>query len=119
MLRRFNSGYQDGKYGLPSGHVEENEMPIASIKREVAEEVGVKIENPLFSNIVYNTKGGYSSYICLFFKTNKWSGELKNCEEDKCDDLQWFEKDNLPSNIVSEVKRGIENYLTGITYSEL
>lgn len=119
MLRRVNTGYQDGKYGLPSGHVEEEEMPFESVKREAKEEVGVKIESPEFSNIVYNTKGGYANYICLFFKTSKWSGEIKNCEEEKCDDIGWFEKNNLPTNTVPEVKVGIENYKNNIRYSEI
>ncbi|QQS38937.1 NUDIX hydrolase [Candidatus Woesebacteria bacterium] len=39
---RANLGKESGMYGLPSGHVEENESLIEAIKREVAEETGIK-----------------------------------------------------------------------------
>ena len=44
LLRRKNTGYMDGWYGLPSGHIEDNETPVQALKREVKEESGLNIE---------------------------------------------------------------------------
>ena len=42
-LRRFNTGYKDGEYGLVSGHVEEGENLKAAMIREACEEVGITL----------------------------------------------------------------------------
>lgn len=44
MMRRHNTGYQDGKYGLPSGHLEEKEFATVGTIREVAEEIGIVLK---------------------------------------------------------------------------
>ena len=43
LLRRHNTGYQDGNYGLPSGHIEEGEFALTGAIREAHEEVGIKL----------------------------------------------------------------------------
>jgi hypothetical protein len=37
-------------------------------------------------------------------------------ESQKCDDLSWFEINNLPENIIPYIKRAIENYKCGIKF---
>ena len=49
LARRFNTGYADGFYQMPSGHVEEHEYPSEAAIREIKEEVGVDIE-PVICN---------------------------------------------------------------------
>ena len=41
--RRCNTGYQDGNYQVPAGHVEEGELPTEAIIRETKEEVNVDL----------------------------------------------------------------------------
>ena len=43
FLRRFNTGYKDGEYGLVSGHVEEGENLKSAMIREAREEVGITL----------------------------------------------------------------------------
>ncbi len=43
LLRRYNTGYNDGLYSLPSGHVEDGEFPIDALIREAQEEIGIII----------------------------------------------------------------------------
>jgi len=50
--------------------------------------------------------------------TNTYAGEIKNCEPHKCDDLDWFDLDNLPENVVDYVKVAIEHYKNNTFYSE-
>lgn len=116
MGRRFNTGWQDGNYGLPAGHLESGETIIEGLLREVKEEsdVDVSSEDVDFVHTMHR-KG---RYIDLFFIAKTWSGEPRVVEKDKCDDIQWFPLDNLPKNIVPSVKFAIESYQKGIMFSE-
>lgn len=44
LLRRYNTGYEDGKYSVPAGHVDEGESVSDALVREVREEIGVDID---------------------------------------------------------------------------
>jgi len=51
LQRRFNTGYEDGKYSFVAGHVESMEearKPILSIIRETKEEIGIKLSEDEF-----------------------------------------------------------------------
>ena len=41
LLRRQNTGYEDGKLSLPGGHLEKNERVVDALIRELEEEIGV------------------------------------------------------------------------------
>ena len=56
--------------------------------------------------------------IDLFFTAEKWCGEIKIMEPQKCDDLSWFAFDNLPINLVPYVKAAIEAFNSGALYTE-
>lgn len=116
LLKRKNTGYQDGKYGLPSGHLEPDEFPIKCIEREVMEELGVKVNNINYSSTIFNTTE--TPYVNLFF-TGDILGEPKNCEPDKCDDMRWFNLEALPDNLTPEVRQALENYKQNKYYSEI
>lgn len=115
LIRRANTGYEDGKYSLPSGHIENGEFPDFAAIREAEEEVGVKITDPRFVLVMYSD----DNYICFFFEVTQWVGEPQNCEEDKCDDIRWFDLNNLPENLAIEVKAGLEKYKQKVYYSNV
>lgn len=106
MTRRVNTGYHDGDYSLPAGHIENGEFPDEAIIREAKEEIGVDLIDLKFVTVLY-TK---DNYVCFFFETDKWEGEITNCEAEKCDDIQWFDLNNLPTNVVPEVVTALANY---------
>jgi 8-oxo-dGTP diphosphatase len=123
LIKRRNTGYRDGEYTLPAGHVEENESPIEATTREVKEEVGVEmnIADLKFATVVYHfaENGNDRYYIDFFFVCQKWLGEPQNMEPEKCDEIGWFDINNLPENTMPNVKLAIEDYLNKETYSEL
>lgn len=43
LMRRMNTGYEDGNYMVPSGHVEKGESLTDAMIRETMEEVGVSV----------------------------------------------------------------------------
>ncbi len=118
MLRRFNTGWGDGKYSLVAGHVESNETVRNAAVREAIEEAGseVSVNDLEFVHVMHRLSE--VERIDFFFKASVWKYEPKNAEPQKCDDMQWFSIDNLPENTVPYVRFAIENIKKNITYSE-
>ncbi len=123
LARRFNTGYMDGMYQMPSGHVEANEYPSEAAIREAKEEVGVDIQagDLEFVHTSYriNTLDDAGDYVDFFFKTKKWEGEPENMEEEKCDGLLWVSIDELPENTVEVVKEAIAHIRKDLPFSEI
>ena len=119
LLRRFQTGYEDNKYGLVAGHADGNETMRGAMIREASEEAGVKINNnDLELVLTMHRWCGDHERIDLFFTTKIWAGEIKNMETDKCDDLSWFPLDQLPQNIIPYIGAAIDYYSKGIKYCE-
>jgi 8-oxo-dGTP diphosphatase len=116
LARRYQTGWMDGKYTLPSGHLDPNEAVAGAAIRETQEEVGVTLA-PEDIHIVH-TMHRMNIYIDFYFKADKWEGEPKNMELDKCDEVQWFPIDQLPENMVPSVRHAIEQYQKGVAFSE-
>lgn len=113
MQRRFNTGWEDGKYTLVSGHIEQGERVVEAAVREAKEEAGITVLEEDFTIVHVMHNKVDSQYVNFFLKADKWEGEPRNMEEDKCDDLQWFSKDSIPDNTIYFVKE----YLEEIQYS--
>jgi len=119
LSRRYNTGYFDGNYSFPAGHLDGNETLKQGIVREAKEEIGIDLKpNDLELIHVMNRKIPNDERLDFFFNTKKWLGEPKIMETDKCDDLSWFELNNLPKNIIPYIKEAIDSFLNNTTYSE-
>jgi 8-oxo-dGTP pyrophosphatase MutT (NUDIX family) len=121
LQRRLNTGYEDGNYGIPSGHVERGESPSQAALREAIEEVGVTIApvDLSMAHIMYrfNLSNG-EDRVCFFHRAALWQGVPENKEVNKCDDLRWFPLNNLPKNTIEHVRAAIEYIRKGVFYSE-
>lgn len=119
LLRRFNTGYEDGKYSMPAGHVDAGETFTATVIREACEEIGIilKAENVRMAHIMHR-KSVHTERIDTFFIAEEWTGELKNMEPNKCDDLSWFHLDKLPENTIPYIRQALECIRDGKFYSE-
>jgi len=114
LLRRFNTGYEDGKYSLPAGHVDEGESIEGCLIKEAKEEIGISVarENLELKHVMHRKATDYNGErLDFFFSCTSWKGEIKNMEPDKCDDLSWFEIDELPDNLIFYVQTAIINSL--------
>jgi 8-oxo-dGTP diphosphatase len=118
LLRRFNTGYRDGEYSVPAGHLDGNETVRAAAQREAAEEIGVRIDmqDIVFSSVMHRNEG--DERIDFFVQVRSWEGEPFNNEPNKCDELLWVNPSALPSNTIPYVRRAIENHRDGVPFDE-
>ena len=119
LQRRFQTGFEDGNYGVPSGHMDGNETPREACARECGEEIGL-ILKPDDLTVVHtmHRKASKDERIDFFMTASQYEGEVENMEPHKCDDLQWFPLNALPDNTIPYVRKAIEEYQKNVTYSE-
>lgn len=123
LIRRFNTGYQDGNYSLPAGHVDGGEPAEEAAVREALEEVGVriKLEDLRFVHLMHRNVDADDRYkqerVDIFFEALAWDGELINCEPEKCDELRWVSLQELPENVIPEVAHALRAVDRGEYYS--
>jgi len=77
---------------FPGGHVEPGESFVESVIREVWEETGLTIENPILCGTKqFQTRHG-ERYVVFFYKTGSFSGSLRSSDEGK---VFWVPRDKL------------------------
>ena len=88
-----------GGITFPGGHVENGESFTDAVVREVYEEIGLSISSPQLCGIKnwFNEDG--SRYVVLFYKTNKFSGNIKSSDEG---DIFWTTVDEMKSMKLAE-----------------
>ena len=118
LLRRFNTGYEDGKYSVIAGHIEGNETVRQNIVREAKEEAGIDIDIEDLEVVHVMHRYENQERIDFFLTARKWKGEPRIMEPHKCDDLSWFKLDDLPKNVIPYIKQAIDCFLNNVFYSE-
>lgn len=119
---RQNTGYQDGNWNLPSGHVEDGELPIPALLREVREELDVDIFDfePKLVHVCFRPQHDETgNRLDLFFLVPKSCRIPTNAEPHKCAKLEWFRHYELPENTTPHVRHAIECWRAGVVFSEL
>lgn len=110
LLRRYNTGFMDGKYSVVAGHVDSGETYIEAMKREAKEEAGIVITDDDIRPVQVMHRNSDTERIDYFFVVKKWDGTIRNMEPDKCDDLSWFPINSLPNNMIPYVRHAFEMY---------
>lgn len=118
LLRRYQTGYMDGHYSVPAGHVEDNESLLASTCREVCEEAGLHLQPKDLKLVHVMHRKSNDIRMDFFFTTDKENLQPKNMEPEKCDDLSWFPLSHLPTNTIPYIRAAIKNFRQGNFYSE-
>lgn len=115
--RRSNTGWCDGYWHLPAGHLDEGESLLTAAAREAKEELGVEIrEDDLrFAHLMHNAAD--DPRISTFFQVMSYQGRPTICEPDKCSGLGWFAADELPKPLVAYAEQALDQIKAGRRFS--
>ncbi|MFI9558895.1 NUDIX hydrolase [Nonomuraea endophytica] len=116
LCLRDGTGYRDGWYCLPSGHLEADETVVACAIREAREEIGITVDRRDLrpATVVHHLSPEGRPRLGVFFAASRWYGEPVNAEPGKCAELRWAPLGTLPSNTVPYTVAGITQYLDGV-----
>lgn len=120
LMRRFQTGYQDGMYALVGGCVEKEESIVDAMVREAKEEAGIEIrrEDLSVEVVIYRRKEGpHKDAVHFFLKAAKYQGKVSNQEPDQCDEIGWHKL--LPENTIDHVQIALTAYKNGVRFIEL
>ena len=106
FLRRANTGYADGQWSVPAGHVEQGETIAEACVREAHEEIGIVLapEELRFSLVQHKRDFDGEERIDVFFAANLPTGQTATIREPTyCDGLTWSEPGHAPDPLVEYI----------------
>jgi 8-oxo-dGTP diphosphatase len=122
LARRANTGYEDGRWSVPAGHVDGGETIREAAVREAAEELGVDLDlaDVQFAHVMHRRKpdAEQEERIDFFLRCERWDGEVRRAEPDKCSELRWCDPNDLPDDTIAYVRAGIGHALAERPYAE-
>ncbi|MFI5274251.1 MAG: NUDIX domain-containing protein [Ktedonobacterales bacterium] len=115
LLRRHNTGYEDGKYSVIAGHLDGDEDVKSAAVREAREEAGIHIDPADVEVVGVMHRRSLSpraedERVDFFVQVARWTGEIANAEPQKCDELAWFPLDDLPREVIPYVRHALERH---------
>lgn len=93
ILLAHNKGFKNNRYGLIAGFAEAGEDLESTVRREVFEEVGLKIKNIEYYK---STPWSFPNSLMIGFFAEYESGEIK-VDGEEIVHADWFTKDNFPN----------------------
>ncbi len=118
LLRRQNTGYEDGNHSVVAGHVDGGETARQAMAREAEEEAGLRIAPADLQLAHVMHRRSDVERVFFFFSAARWAGEPVNREPQKCSELAWYSLQTLPANTVAYVRQAIDAVACGQTNSE-
>jgi len=106
-------------YSIPGGHLELGETFEEAAIKEVLEETGLIIFNPKVIGITNNLRTYKEEglhYVSITLFTNKFEGEVKAMEPEKCVKWDWYNPRELPKPHFDASEFAIECYLNNHFY---
>lgn len=105
LLRKNNPDWQKGLYNGVGGKVDLDETPFEAIIRECQKEVGLEISNWSEIETIPLQSGVDLTYFFAVIEEEK----LKKAQSLQDERVEFFDIDNLPKNILKDLKEQIDN----------
>ncbi len=113
MKRGASAKNEIGHWTIPGGSIEFGETMKDAVIREAREEIGCEIEIdgqlPAIDHILPSEN---QHWVTTIFTCRIKSGTPKILETEKCEEMNWFSLDNLPSPLSASIKDTVENFYT-------
>ena len=110
LLRRANTGYEDGNFSVIAGHLDGGEEVIAAAMREAHEEADITLTPEKLRVVGIMHRHSNDERIDFFVVASAWQGEITNAEPEKCSELTWYPLDALPANVIPYVRHALDRY---------
>lgn len=116
--QRMNTGFADGWWHVPGGHLDPGESLPAGAAREANEELGIEIarEDLSFVHLNHHLDADGIARVGVFFTATRWTDEPVNAEPHKCSKVAWFRLDDLPVETVDYAVAAIRHHQQGATF---
>ncbi len=111
LLGRRKGSDPEGAWGLPGGHLEEQERMLDCAARELEEETGLTAASFTFAIADNDAREQKHHYVHFGFLTEGVAGEPTLREPDRCYGWEWFPLDKLPSPLFVGHKKMIEGFV--------
>ncbi len=97
MQRRRRDRAHGGLWEFPGGKIEPNEMPEAAAAREIAEELGAKLEPSALQPVGFASSGAGPPFprqplVILLYACRQWQGEPQCLD---AEEMAWFAAEQL------------------------
>lgn len=115
--KRKNSIHMNGYWSLPAGHVYEYESCINAIKREALEECGLSLSDDdlRLSGAMHHLSPPFD-YINYIYTADITGRTIINKEPEKCEQLDFFDLNCLPSPMADYIQYIIQQATTHQSY---
>ena len=90
ILHKVNNSYTGVTF--PGGHIEETEALTDAIIREVFEETGLHIKNPIMCGIYDWIQDDGTRYFVFLYRANEFTGALHSSNEGE---VEWIKKSDF------------------------
>ena len=118
LMKRKNTGNDDGMYELPGGHLERNEDLYDAMIREIKEELLIDL-NKEDINLIYLLHHYTGERLNFIFTAPINDLEPKIGEPNKCEELIWVNINKLPNQTTNKVKLIIKDIINKISYNKM
>lgn len=118
LMKRQNTGSDDGYYELPGGHLEQGEDLFDAMIREAEEELCLKLKRKDIKliHLLHHYNGERLNFI---FEADGEKLNPQIGEPNKCSELKWVKINKLPKETTDKVKQMIRNIIKNNFYDKL
>ncbi len=113
MLRRSNTGYEDGRLSVVAGHVEPGESVLEAAVRETREEVDIDLALGDLRVVGVMHRLAEQGRVDFFLASDVGRTEPQNAEPLKCSQLLWAPLAQPPSDTIPYIRVALENFRAG------
>ncbi|MFH1832026.1 MAG: NUDIX domain-containing protein [bacterium] len=120
LHKRINTGWGNGFFAVPSGHLDSGETVLQAAVRLGKEILNVKIKTEDISMVHVLYFKGYDGleHAAFTVNVNAWEGEFCNQEPDKHEDVIWFPVAQIPEKTLPRHKIILKDIDNNIFYGE-